>query len=163
MRYEMFDWAHTSHRQGQPYRVPGTQTTLLFSDFGQELQSGLARQFFREAINAVKQMVTTRGDEPIDGGKYVLDRFGLKITILDGQCYPALEYSMSNEILLESLKGLNYFMIEEKFGYYAAVFDVRIPDPLGQEDVVGHAVMQSSNDGSGVEGIDVCIPAGSTE
>ena len=134
--------AYFSSSPGQRYPVPGASTTLFFTDFGRQLQANWASNFFRKAISNVKRIVEVSGGvEPIESGKYVLKNYGLEIKILDGQRYSELKETMSNQVLLDALRGLNQYFIEKRGGYYyEAVFDVRVPKDGGNgENIVGHA------------------------
>ena len=111
----------------------------------------------------MEKTAQTRGGDPIDGGKYELSEFGVHILVRDGQCDPGLLRSMSNEVLLVFLKGLDDYMSEEKGGYYTTIINIEGPDMDGLLNVVGHAYIRPSIRDVGVEGVDVCLPLSITD
>ena len=63
----------------------------------------------------------------------------MNLKIQDGRREKDMKRSMSNEVLLDTVKGLNDYLINTRGGYCETIFTVQIHRG---RDVVGHGVLR---------------------
>ncbi|KAL9126871.1 MAG: hypothetical protein Q9217_004152 [Psora testacea] len=125
------------------YHVPNTKTLIYFTDFGPLLDTASAHGLLRNAIANVQQVISTgQGNQHIAGGAFNYFFESVVIRIVDySRRIDLPQRSVTNQILLDDLRGVQEYMSEEMGGYFSAVFIVATLMEDGKEEDVANGLL----------------------